>query len=103
MSWEWSHTNEAYENARANLGELDSETLSVIDSEWRYQDDGEPDGFDWESAKSKAIVWGDITADFIWEKAEELRTCDNGGFNAWVCPYGCHTVSFSRNEERVGT
>ncbi len=35
------------------------------------------------------------TADAIWQYAsEDLRTCDNGGYNAWMCPWGCHTVSF---------
>ena len=39
----------------------------------------------------------DTLADDIWERACELATCDNGGWNAWMCPYGCdpHAVPFS--------
>lgn len=43
-------------------------------------------------------------AENIWGWIEDLRTCTNGGFRAWVCPYGCHTVSFDReNEENRAT
>lgn len=41
----------------------------------------------------------DTLADYITERAETTATCDNGGFNAWVCPSGCHTVSFSSADE----
>jgi len=42
-----------------------------------------------------------VLADFIWEQASEYATCDNGGFNAWMCPSGCgcHCVSFSPPDE----
>jgi len=35
----------------------------------------------------------------IWDRASGEpygRTCDNGGYNAWLCPSGCHKVPFSR-------
>ena len=35
MAWSWSHSQEAYENARENLSELDKETLEIIFAEWR--------------------------------------------------------------------
>lgn len=41
----------------------------------------------------------DVLADYVAERAEEHAMCDNGGFDAWVCPSGCHTVSFSSREE----
>lgn len=45
----------------------------------------------------------DAIVDDIWERASNLATCDNGGFNAWMCPFGCdcHTVSFSTFSERM--
>ena len=46
-----------------------------------------------ESDKNK--IDSNIIAD-IWQFMKELRTCDNGGFNAYCCPYGCHTVSFDK-------
>lgn len=24
---------------------------------------------------------------------DEIRTTDNGGFNVWACPFGCHTIA----------
>ena len=100
MSWEWSHSSEAYDNARANLSDLPHDDLSVIYAEWTATDaDG---NFDNEAygrhlAYSKQFAT-EILVDAIWERAEVLRTCDNGGHNAWVCPHGCHTVSFNREE-----
>lgn len=41
----------------------------------------------------------DQLAEYVAERAEEHAMCDNGGFDAWVCPSGCHTVSFSSREE----
>ena len=35
MAWSWSHSQEAYENARENLSTLDRETLEIIFAEWR--------------------------------------------------------------------
>jgi hypothetical protein len=35
----------------------------------------------------------------VWEKVKALAVCDNGGFEAWVCPYGCHTLPFDLMEE----
>lgn len=41
----------------------------------------------------------DVLADYVADRAEEHAMCDNGGHDAWVCPSGCHTVSFSSREE----
>lgn len=103
MAWSWSHTNEAYANAQANLEELPLETLRVIEAEWRAR---RTDEFGWNSEfsvakynKAMAAIKREnysaqILAESIWEKASEQATCDNGGYNAWMCPFGCHTVSF---------
>jgi hypothetical protein len=32
--------------------------------------------------------------DCIWERAEKLRTCDNGGYDPWMCPNSCHSVEW---------
>lgn len=41
-------------------------------------------------------------ADDIWKWASELRTCTNGGWEAWMCPYGCqcHMVPFGPKEKK---
>lgn len=32
--------------------------------------------------------------DYVWRKAEEQATCENGGFSPRMCPHGCHTVEW---------
>ena len=41
----------------------------------------------------------DVLADAIWDFASnKLKDCDNGGHNAYVCPFHCHEVPFKGNE-----
>lgn len=105
MAWEWSHTTEAYSNAYENILDLNHDTLSVVYAEIRAKrwDDENPDetssydnGKYEEFLEEGKELTNDILADFVWQFAEEYRTCDNGGFNAYICPHGCHTVSFGR-------
>jgi len=100
MSWEWSHSVEAYENAKRNLEKLDEDTLHIIAVEWFAYEfargSDTPSKYDFD--KAQEIVDNSRNLDFcefIWEKMEQLALCDNGGWNAWACPFGCHTVSFS--------
>src|SRR5262245_48025360 len=103
MAWEWSHTPEAYSDAYENLGKLPHGELAVIWAEWRAWDGNSfapqlKRGYKSRLREAKRLP-ADILADSIWEKAEELRTCENGGWDAWVCPFGCHTVPFSCESE----
>lgn len=114
MAWSWSHTQQAYADARENLSELGRETLEIIFAEWRAAQgkngviDPVSPGFSerkYERAlKHAKTLPDDVLADFIWEKASEQATCDNGGFEAWMCPHGCgqHCVSFSPPDEPEG-
>ena len=112
MAWGWGHTPEAYSAAYNNLHSLDRDTLCIIMAEWDMEifNEGEYDKYD----ERLAFLTGDeletceTLADKIWLQCSEEqkingtwygRTCDNGGFNAWVCPHGCHTVSFDDEEE----
>ena len=100
MAWEWSHTNEAYEYARERVFELEPQVLHVICAEW-VTDFRQPN---WEVFYNKKLnyfsAWDtDSLREYVWRRAKEQRTCDNGGFNAWVCPAGCHTVPFGPKEE----
>ena len=114
MSWEWSHTPDTYENGRKRLAKQLIGQLSIALAEWNSTDFDNPDTMegpqldtDRYSEELAAVLDEDYRshhagvslrlrkesmADEIWEKAEQLRTCDNGGNAAWVCPYGCHTV-----------
>lgn len=109
MAWSWSHTQEAYANAEANLRNQLRDWLEIVYAEWRAnQVKGGAQGQDEEFcnrryeralkyAKQPEIT-NDELANFIWERMENLATCTDGGWNAWCCPYGCHTVPFSKEE-----
>lgn len=117
MAWSWSHTQEAYnavENQinrkaeKAQDGERDEqEWLVVVSSEIDMNGDSSAYPV-WNKKYKKALVhntrlaikegWQTL-ATKIWDFAQEHATCDNGGFNAWVCPDGCHTLPFTDPEE----
>jgi hypothetical protein len=99
MAWEWSHTADAYSNARDNLHAESREFLEVCFAEvtapnktscTAYLDLGE---YEVQLNFAKTLS-NECLADAIWEFAAQHRTCDNGGHDAHVCPHGCHTVSF---------
>ena len=100
MAWSWSHSQEAYCNARDNVLDLPRDVLEVIYGEQHAGDTHDSEQFSqWHYARalSKARkLTADILAESVAERMEELATCSNGGHRAWVCPYGCHTVSFDR-------
>lgn len=106
MAWEWSHANEAYVNAERNLRDLPRRTLLEILREWAYHDREQdnrirrrpgakkPAGFRLPNGVRRLPV--DLLADAVWTRACHLRTCTTGGWEAYLCPDGCHTVSFDR-------
>ena len=111
MAWSWSHTQQAYAAAHENLSSFDKPTLEIIFAEWRAAQ-GKHGVIDQVSPqfcqrkydralKHAETLAHDILVEFIWEKASEQATCENGGFEAWMCPFGCgcHSVSFSPPEE----
>lgn len=112
MAWEWSHTNEAYAAAEQNTRALPRRTLLIILREWAYQDretaggsphqgsigpSGRVRGFRLPAGLRRLPT--DVLADLVWQRAEEYRTCSNRGFDAYLCPDGCHTVPFHSTEE----
>lgn len=106
MAWSWSHTPGAYTAARDNLSRLPKKEIRVIWAEWKAHCSREDveGGFDkskyeWAMAEARTIP-SDVLVDEIWNNMEELATCDNGGWNAWACPFGCHMVSFSFTSKR---
>ena len=100
MAWSWSHTHEAYCNARAQIEQSPRDWLEVCYAEIRVEvpDDGESQLDEGLYARALTQAKGlpsDVLADAIWEYASELQTCTNGGWEAWCCPWGCHTVPFA--------
>jgi hypothetical protein len=116
MAWEWSHTQEAYENGRKNLAKQNVTELLTALAEWEattWEDEEIYQGADLDidkynkamnrlqalhrmSRRSKIDMKSlkEKYAEQLWEKAEQLRTCTNGGHEAYVCPYGCHKVAW---------
>lgn len=117
MAWEWSHCHSAYEDARRNLEKKPLGWLMEVLAEWEASD--------WEEERvitDLDMIGYNLTldrlkrddlvdrgfgihfterrrrlADQIWERMEKLRTCTNGGHQAWACPFGCgcHLIPFS--------
>ena len=115
MAWSWSHTNEAYEGIEeqlqlkaeaANNGDTDAaEWLHVVWAEWiasnwrADQPNTDLNLRKYETALARAKRQGesmgyDKLASDIWNWNSELATCTIGGWDAWVCPFGCHLLSF---------
>jgi len=103
MAWSWSHTAEAYEAVRLNILDLPRDTLQIIWAEWRGSEYEDWSGWQFDNEAYEAALAeadnlpGDVLAEEIYERAYGNSTCDNGGWNAWVCPFGCHTVPFDRD------
>lgn len=109
MSWEWSHTAEAYEAAKENVKSQPREWLAVVFAEWRASQNrkGQVTQEFKEKKYARAMKFAndpekittEALATMICENMEQLRTCTNGGYEAYACPFGCmgHLVSF--NEE----
>lgn len=101
MTWEWSHTAEAYSNAYAQLCQQSDEWLAECAAEWAMHNlaDGKRTKtgiFHYAySATLKRIREHDhrniVIAD-IWEMASEDARCTNGGHSLHMCPYECHSV-----------
>ena len=105
MAWEWSHTQEAYETARKNLGKKARRWLEVCWAEWcattfKREETLEGPEFDGEEYERELDIVKEEKPDKedlaqrIWDRMEQLRTCTNGGHEAYACPFGCHLVSF---------
>lgn len=109
MAWSWSHTADAERNVEQHIRKLDQKTLIEVYAEWScaYWDEyGNPqllvDKMD--LARETALCFcmndaHDIVADAIIERVINHRVCDNGGFHAHICPFGCHTVPFDEPED----
>jgi hypothetical protein len=120
MAWSWSHTNEAYAAVEqqlndkadaANNGDIEAiEWLQTVWSEFiasNWREDRVTTDLDlkkYERSLARAKRQGeslgyDKLASDIWNWSSELATCTNGGWDAWVCPFGCHLIPFSVEAE----
>ncbi len=103
MAWEWSHSSDAYENARANLDKREREWLEVVYAEWEACEDENAvcarltDQYDAKLVEAKGMSEWELR-NYIWDRMERFRLCTNGGHKAYGCPFGCpiHHVPFDR-------
>ena len=101
MTMDWSITNEGISNAYENVitwsrRRTGHNELAIIAAEWaaheRWNDDTNEPEFgpsylaDVERFKN---LPSDALADYVWERAEHLRSCDNDFARVHLCPYGC--------------
>jgi hypothetical protein len=96
MAWQWSHTIEAEENAKQNLYNLDKEVLADCLVDWKVQTGVEVVDYDSTVEMYTGLPMTRLV-ELVWDYMshwEHGRTCDNGGFNAWVDKDGWVTVSF---------
>ena len=109
MAWSWSHTDEGIRGAYLSVFLIPRDVLVEILAEWRMHERGFSDD-DWqrEYPAIRNLIryhrYPHLTlVNSVWRRAREFATCDNGGFNAWLCPYGCdvHKVPFGCDELRI--
>lgn len=113
MTWEWSHTIEGMHNVCSNIARLSREDLEVIYAEWKaakgrghfhprsFQLGEDCDLRAHDRALGKArLMDTEVLVDKIWDLCSTQALCSNGGWEAYVCPYGCpiHRVSFDHEE-----
>lgn len=107
MSWSWSHTEDGIANVMNAIAELDDETLATVYAEWSSAQIVNGDYVHLEERYDAALEQGRMLAhnmrpelvEFVQDKTCQHSTCDNGGFEAHICPHGCHRVSFGELED----
>ena len=107
MSWDWSHkeVGDLYENIH-NPSVVSTETIKECIAEfaaYTEEDHFDRDLYDQKMAWINGIDLGhECLADNLWDLVVAQKICDNGGFNAWLCPNGCecHKAPFGLAEER---
>lgn len=94
MAWSWSHSDVAYDAARNNLARKSRKWLLTCLREFNYYElDNAGKRPHFRLPYNGRKVAKDVLVAEVWEKAEELRLCSNGGHELYMCPDGCHCVS----------
>lgn len=97
MAWEISHSQEAWDNARHNLGLWDADKLreALTDDAFELAEQGgHTDPADAAAALAELLVDTpqDLLVDLCMTTIEDHRTCCNGGHSFWIDREGFHTV-----------
>jgi hypothetical protein len=105
MTWEWSHTPEAYADAEQNLRNLPIDELRIIWAEWCAASRDEWGNWDCNEFDSYAFhkylnhaegLSAEALVRDIWDRASELRSCTNGGHL-----YGIEQASYAHAQTAV--
>lgn len=103
--WEFSHSPEAYDILRENIDKQNREWLETTWAEIQARSSREEHvgGFNEQQfgeslAQAKKFA-DDVLSNAIFDFAMEQRLCDNGGHNAYCCPFFCHKAPMSTEDE----
>lgn len=108
MAWSWSYSSDGIEAIRDAINRQDRDWLEICWAENTAaqpvvgEETGEvdpcskPDLDLTEYNRALAVARTlpvDVLCDAIFDFACNIATCNNGAFEAWCCPWGCHTVA----------
>ena len=102
MAWEWSHTQEAYDEAREILGTWERADLigAIVEDESDvFMDRETNEGKSVEDYRLERFAyWNDsfftedVLAELAWTIAEKNHMCSNGGHELYVDRNGWYTI-----------
>lgn len=105
MSWEISHTTEAWENVRSRLSlkkwKPDLAKALNSDDEAKHEED---ETHEIKSVRFYSLLPQDVLVDAVMDRIEEHRTCDNGGFEFYLDRegwYRCSCDDLTPQEQRA--
>jgi hypothetical protein len=109
MTWEWSYSPETKERIHELLAKKPREFLIEAFGEWGELDGkGETENapyilnFNDELYTEKVLLAETLPTEtlvnYIYERMKKQSTCENGGHKVHACPFGCHLVEVSTEE-----
>lgn len=99
MTWEWSHTEDAYAYAQEQLDKLERDRLLDIVECWNDYFAGEADDAVELALDNPRDLTNDTLREWIWEQAshwEHGRNCSSGGHELYLDHDGYHTVDLGK-------
>lgn len=108
--WSWSYSNEGIDLIMKGIENEPLHDLEVAYAEFEaYRLKDRPNvKHEFNSAAYRralkqarliAETGEDILVSAIQSRAQEFSGSDNGGWNAYYCPYGCHTINLNDAEK----
>ena len=103
MAWDLMGGVESLEGAWLNLLDLPLNDLREIYVEWKANGGGD-ESYNEQVYDESLLLAQSMTsremATGIWLIAGDRGRCNDRGDEAWICPFGCHTVAFDRDPRK---